>query len=911
MVWNGRPEKSFVATAVAVPVDLNAVTLERSALSHIAGSPRLDLPNTLPPVVPSSLFQERSFGDHHAGHRLKVVREPREDERKQLQDSLSETLDFLNQAQAFGAFGCYVLDIREGVWTSSALLDDLAGIDSDYNRTMDGWADLIHPGDRAEIAEYFAQEVAARGNAFEKEYRIIRHNDGQERWVRGIGKVELDGHGQPFRLRGIVKDITARKHAELLLSESEDRYRSTFEQAGVGIAHASFEGRFLRSNARFAQILGYPVEEVGGLTFQEVTDPEYLSKSLDALHQLMDGVDASRTWEKRYIRKDGTLTWVKVTVSLQLNSAGQPVHFIALVEDINVWKAAEDLLAEAQSALLKSEARYRTVFQASLDCLLISRTSDGRFIDANQAFLDLMGFRYEDLIGQSSSDFQIWTALGVPQDLAQVLILHQDIRDVEIQLKHKNGEVFWALLSASAVELDSVPCALWVIKNISAVKAAEVEIENLAFYDSLTGLPNRRLLMDRIVQSLHASSRTGRMVALLFIDLDYFKTLNDTLGHSTGDLLLRDVALRITACLRDVDTVARLSGDEFVVLLEGLSERSEIAAAEAKAVGEKILAVVGLPFLVKDRQCLITSSIGITVFLDHQESADDTLQKAELAMYQAKAFGRNTIRFFAPALQAAVSARAALQEALRQAIKLNQFLLHFQPQVERGRIVGVEALVRWNHPTRGILPPGEFIQLAEETGLILPLGNWVLESACAQVAVWANRKETSHIAVAINISARQFREPQFVEHVLAAIVRTGANPRNLKLELTESMFLDDVEDVIAKMAALKDHGLEFSLDDFGTGYSSLSYLKRLPLDQLKIDKSFIKDLLVDSRGGAIAEAVVALGRALGLSVIAEGVETEAQKEFLAGLGCHLFQGYLFSPPRPVEDVQQLLLCHSG
>jgi diguanylate cyclase (GGDEF)-like protein len=397
-------------------------------------------------------------------------------------------------------------------------------------------------------------------------------------------------------------------------------------------------------------------------------------------------------------------------------------------------------------------------------------------------------------------------------------------------------------------------------------------------------------------------------VGLLFVDLDNFKTLNDALGHQTGDLLLQEVARRITGCLRDVDTVARLGGDEFVVLLEGLSEVSECAAAEAKSVAEKIRAAIGMTCVLDGRECFSTSSIGITVFWGHLEDADEVLQKAELAMYQAKAGGRNTIRFFAPALQAAVNARAALEEALRQAIRLNQFLLYYQPQVDRGTIVGFEALVRWNHPTRGILAPGEFILLAEETGLILPLGNWVLETACKQIATWADREQTAHITIAINISARQFRKPEFVEEVLAALDRTGANPNNLKLELTESMLVDDVEDVIVKMAALKAHGLKFSLDDFGTGYSSLSYLKRLPLDQLKIDKSFVQDVLLDCRGGAIAQAVVALGRAMGLSVIAEGVETEEQREFLAGLDCHTFQGYLFSRPKPLEEFQQLLRC---
>jgi diguanylate cyclase (GGDEF)-like protein len=404
-------------------------------------------------------------------------------------------------------------------------------------------------------------------------------------------------------------------------------------------------------------------------------------------------------------------------------------------------------------------------------------------------------------------------------------------------------------------------------------------------------------------QSLAASHRSQHKRALLFLDLDDFKTLNDTLGHHIGDLLLQEIARRITATIRETDTVARLGGDEFVVLLEALSEIAEEAAAQSKTVAEKILAAVDHPYLLAGRECRSSSSIGITVFGDPQDSTNEILQQADIAMYHAKAAGRNTVRFFAPTLQAAVNARAALEEDLRQAIKVNGFLLYYQAQVDRGVLVGAEALIRWRHPQRGFLSPGEFIPLAEKTGLILPLGDWVLETACKQIAAWADRKDMAHISVAVNISARQLRSADFVEKVLTILDRTRANPQNLKLELTESMFVDNVEDVIAKMTELKSHGLRFSLDDFGTGYSSLAYLRRLPLDQLKIDQAFVRDILKDAGSGAIAESIISLSRAMGLSVIAEGVETEEQRNFLAGLGCHAFQGYLFGRPVPAEQFQ--------
>lgn len=442
-------------------------------------------------------------------------------------------------------------------------------------------------------------------------------------------------------------------------------------------------------------------------------------------------------------------------------------------------------------------------------------------------------------------------------------------------------------------------------RELQRLKVAHDEIRNLAFFDPLTGLPNRRLLLDRLRQTLTAGVRSKHKRALLFVDLDDFKTLNDTLGHHIGDLLLQEVARRITAGIRETDTVARLGGDEFVVLLQDLSDVAEDAAVQAKSIAQKILTTVNQPYLLAGRECRSSSSIGITIFGDPGDSTNEVLQQADIAMYQAKAAGRNTMRLFAPALQAAVNARAALEEDLREAIETNDFLLYYQPQVENGILIGAEALLRWRHPKRGFLSPGEFIPLAEQTGLILPLGEWVLETACHQIVTWAKHEESAQFTVAVNISARQLRHPDFIKTILDVLHRTGANPQSLELELTESMFVDDVDDVIAKMTELKSHGLRFSLDDFGTGYSSLSFLRRLPLDQLKIDQEFVRDLLVDACSGAIAQSIISLGRAMGLSVIAEGVETEGQRDFLARIGCHAYQGFLFGRPIPIDEFQRL------
>jgi diguanylate cyclase (GGDEF)-like protein len=442
--------------------------------------------------------------------------------------------------------------------------------------------------------------------------------------------------------------------------------------------------------------------------------------------------------------------------------------------------------------------------------------------------------------------------------------------------------------------------------RITEVRVAEEKIRKLAYYDPVTQLPNRRLLAETLTKTLDAGRQSRLMGALLFIDIDNFKALNDTLGHKTGDLLLREVATRLRACVRDRDTVARLGGDEFVVILPDLSMRPDEAAAQAKIVAENILALVCQTYRINGRECHCTSSIGITVIGEHSDSIDDVLQRADIAMFQAKETGGQTMHFFDPALRTALNARASMEADIRHAIQVKEFALFYQPQLDAGRLAGVEALIRWKHPRRGVLAPGAFISLAEETGLILPIGEWVLESACSQIAAWAKQDRTRHLTVAVNISARQLREPDFVSRVLAALDRTGADPTRLKLELTESMLVDNIESVIAKMSEIKAHGIGFSLDDFGTGYSSLSYLKRLPLDQLKIDRSFVRDIVEDLSSRAIAQSVISLGQVMNRSVIAEGVETEEQLECLTGLGCHAFQGFLFGPPVPLEEFELLI-----
>jgi diguanylate cyclase (GGDEF)-like protein len=437
-------------------------------------------------------------------------------------------------------------------------------------------------------------------------------------------------------------------------------------------------------------------------------------------------------------------------------------------------------------------------------------------------------------------------------------------------------------------------------------KQNEEEIKELAFYDHLTHLPNRRLLINRLQHALASSSRSSKQGALLFLDLDNFKTLNDTLGHDIGDLLLIQVAQRLEASVREGDTVARLGGDEFVVMLEDLSEQPFEAAAQAEYVGEKILSALNKPYLLGKHQYANTPSIGASLFNDLL-APEELMKQADIAMYQAKQAGRNTLRFFDPKMQESINVRAALEDALHNALENGEFQLHYQVQVDSAfRPLGAEALIRWQHPERGMVSPMQFIPLAEESGLIIAIGHWVLETACSQLKMWQQEAVTRDLVLAVNVSAKQFRQIDFVKQIQDVVQRHAINPARLKLELTESLLLEDIEDIIATMDALNEIGVQFSLDDFGTGYSSLQYLKQLPLDQLKIDQSFVRDIVFDSSDKAIVRTIIVMAKSLNLDVIAEGVETEEQFQLLLNKGCVHFQGYLFGKPMPIEQFEAIL-----
>ena len=685
--------------------------------------------------------------------------------------------------------------------------------------------------------------------------------------------------------------------------ESEERFRALFNQTTVGVAQVDSDtGKFVRVNQRYGDILGYSPQEMVGMTFQSLTHPDDLAADLAHVRRLQSGDVPEYRLEKRYIHKDGHEVWGDLTVSSMWASGSAPGHHIAVVQDITARKHMEENLRA-------NEQRLRSILER-LPMGLCLVQDDGLISFRNERYVQICGYTQEEV-----PDTDTWWRRAYP-DAAERDAIRQRLLDTSHQGVIPLAE--YTILCADGkykpVEISGIFVEggrLITMQDLSQRKAAEEEINQLAYYDPLTRLPNRRLLMDRLQQALATSARHQRSGALLMLDLDNFKTVNETRGHDRGDALLLQVAHRLRGCVHEDDTVARQGGDEFVVVLEDLGETPEEAAARAEDVGQRILGVLREPYQIDGDAHHSSLSMGVTIYSGTRETVDELLKRADLALYQAKNAGRDTLRFYDPQMQAVVSARATLELDMRVGLAQGQFELYYQPQIDHGRITGAEALLRWRHPRDGFISPAHFIPLAEETGLILPLGEWVLQAACRRLAAWAQQPDLASLSLAVNVSPRQFHQSGFVSQVLAALAGAGADGHQLKLEMTEGLLLQDVEDTIDKMGQLKGYGVGFSLDDFGTGYSSLSYLKRLPLDQLKIDQSFVRDVLTDPNDAAIARTVVALGTSLGLRVIAEGVETEAQREFLERHHCHAWQGYLLSPPVAVAEFEELVRRTNG
>ncbi|OGV76686.1 MAG: hypothetical protein A3I83_02885 [Methylotenera sp. RIFCSPLOWO2_02_FULL_45_14] len=735
---------------------------------------------------------------------------------------------------------------------------------------------------------------------------IMAGTPNQDEWthVRSDGSelvVEVSVHkldnGQFFC---ILHDLTERKKNEQLIKDSEARYKLLFTANPVPMWVYDINTlAFIAVNNAAIKQYGYTNEEFIGMKISAIRPKEDLPRLQENIKKVASQTDQySQTGVWQHVKKDGSLIWVDIT--------GHTLTFEGCESEI--------ILAQDVTARIEAEQQLQIgakVFEFSHEGLIVT-DANTLILSVNRAYTAMTGYSAKELIGNTPTLAKSKVQGERFYKSMWASINRKHYWQGEIWNQRKDGEIYPVWLSITAVidSADKISNYMASFTDITQSKKAEETIHNLAFYDALTGLSNRQLLRERLKQLVSRDPEHRHQGAILHIDLDNFNSLNDTKGYEVGNQLLIEVAKRIRSCTYPNDTVARLGSDEFIVMLDLLNMEQEQATREVEKIAERIHNAIKQPFDLGGSEYHGTSCIGINLFRNDKTSIEEILRKADAAMFQAKKSGRNKIHFFDAQMQAALEQRVMLESMLHNAIP-DQFVLHYQMQVDNtGKIFGAEALIRWQHPEQGLISPAVFIPLAEETGLILPIGRWVLETACKQLKAWESHLKTKHLLLAVNVSAKQFHQPDFVEQVLEVLDYTGANPNRLKLELTESLLVENVDTVIEKMTLLKAKGVNFSLDDFGTGFSSLSYLKRLPIDQLKIDQSFVRDILSDPNDASIVRTIITLGKSLGLSVIAEGVETEEQRKFLITNGCHNYQGYLFSRPVPVSEFEHLVLQQS-
>ncbi|MDE0926175.1 MAG: EAL domain-containing protein [Methylophilaceae bacterium] len=793
-----------------------------------------------------------------------------------------------------------------------ASLDPLVTISAEGKITdLNTATEVVTGADRASLigsdfADYFTDPEKAR-NGYQKVFSqgyvtdyplAIRHVSSKVTDVLYNASVYYNAKGEVAGAFAAARDVTERKRAEEAMQAALQYSRSLIEASLDPLVTISAEGKITDLNTATEVVTGADRASLIGSDFADYfTDPEKARNGYQKVFS--QGYVTDYPLAIRHV--SGKITDVIYNASVYYNAKGEVAGVFAAARDADLALTA-------------------TIFESQEGMFITGANAVIRRI--NKAFTNITGYTTEDSVGQKfkilrlDSQIEVHTAedsIGQKFELLSPdsddetfyteswgIINNTGMWTGETMGKRKNGEIYPLNLSVPAVKdiKGVVTNYVATLTDITKSKAASDKIKDLAFYDTLTHLPNRRMLMDKLKQALTARSGSG---AVLFLDLDRFKSLNDTLGHDMGDALLKQVANRLHKCIRSSDTVARLGGDEFIVLLEGLSEQHIVAAAQAKTTAEILLNALNLPYQLGSYKQLSTASIGVTLFSDHKTDPHTIIKQADIAIYQAKNAGRNAFRFYDPKMQEVISNRVDMERDLHQAIEQQQFQLYYQLQVDSmDRPLRAEALLRWQHPERNTIPPLEFIPLAEEIGLILPIGQWVLDTACAQLATWQKNSHKKHFIISVNVSAKQLAQEDFVAQVKKTIEHHGIDSTKLKLELTESMLIENVDNIISKMNALSKIGVRFSLDDFGTGYSSLQYLKKLPFCQLKIDQSFVRDITDDESDLAIVSTIIAMAHSLDLDVIAEGVEVKEQKQLLANKGCLQFQGYLFGKPMPID-----------
>jgi diguanylate cyclase (GGDEF)-like protein/PAS domain S-box-containing protein len=819
--------------------------------------------------------------------------------------ALTDSQERLELALASAELGNWEWHIPSDRLYASARASELQGlIDGPFDGSFREFFRTVAAKDRQLMRAEYSDLLSGNRQSYQATYEAIQTN-GTIRHLESTAKLYRDEHGAPLHMAGIIIDVTERVQREQRLAASEAKFSALFQGSPDPISLSRIrDGVFIDINPSFTAVFGWERDDILGRSAPEVGiwRDEHQRQ---ALFERMKRDQHLENAEAHFVTTSGqTVTCV---VSSRFIRIDRRLCIVTTFRDVTKRQQAE-------AALKASEAKFATAFHSSPDAIIISERSSGRFIEVNEGFHRLSGYRPEEAIGRTSTELGIWPGAERHEILGRLerdgRVSHWEMVGHDRYGRPKHIEV-----SVEPIELNGTECLLLCARDISQLKAAHAQIQHLAYHDPLTNLPNRALLMDRLTQQTALHKRHNLRGALLFLDLDHFKHINDSLGHPVGDAVLKMITARLEASTRQEDTVARLGGDEFVVLLTGLTGKRSEVTRHVREVAEKLRMLLAEPMVFEGNRLQVTPSIGIALMPDHGDSPADLLKRADIALYRAKDAGRNAIQLFRTTMQQAASARLQLENELRMALQRNEFGLHLQPQVDArsGRVVGAEALLRWYHPEHGARSPAQFIDVLEESGLIVEVGNWVIKEACRIGAELVKNRlvDANAFSLCVNISPRQFRQSEFVERIFDALKATGLPHQMIKLEITEGIVIQNLDDTIAKMRRLCRQGVSFAMDDFGTGYSSLTYLKRLPVNLLKIDQSFVRDALDDPNDVEIIRAIVAMARSLGLEVIAEGVEQQAQLDLLQLQGCDLYQGYLFSPPLPLAGFSKLLRASSA
>jgi len=822
-------------------------------------------------------------------------------EQRNQQQALEDSQERLNLALDSADLGTWDWHIPSNMLFGSARAAKLHGLaDEPFHDDFRKFFSFVPLEDRQAMRKHFNDLVQGITEDYQVTYRAVFANQ-EVHYLESTARLYRDAAGKPERMAGILINISERVRREQSLAASEAKFSSLFQASPDPIALTTLpDGVALEVNTSFSQTFGWQPDEVIG---RKMTDINLWAdvNQRTALYEKLLREQSLHNEVADYLDKQGrVITCVVSSRPLQLNNQ----HYILTTfRDINERQ-------KAQAELQASQEKFSLAFHSSPDAITITERDSGKYIEVNEGFSRLTGYRSDEVIGRSAKDLNVWADLSERERMVQQLLRDGHVYHLEMHGKHRDGTIKLVEVSVEPIELNNTPCLLLTARDISELKNAQAQVQHLAYHDSLTNLPNRALLLDRLTQQISLLKRHELRGALLFIDLDHFKHINDSLGHPVGDAVLKLVTARLEASVRLEDTVARLGGDEFVVLISGLEGKRSAVVSQVRAVAEKLRHILAEPMKLDGHQLQVTPSIGIALIPDHGDTPSDLLKRADIALYRAKDSGRNTIQLFRNTMQKAASERLRMENDLRLALARGEFELYFQPQVDarNNQIIGAEALLRWMHPTLGAQSPALFIHILEESGLILEVGGWVLAEACHASAQLLRQGlvDATQFSLCVNISPRQFRQHDFVERVESSLASSQLPASMLKLEITEGIVIQNIDDTIAKMNRLKRLGVSFAMDDFGTGYSSLTYLKRLPVDVLKIDQSFVRDATQDANDAEIIRAIVAMARSLGLGIIAEGVEQLDQLAFLQQQDCHHYQGYLFSKPVPLQQFHQLL-----